>query len=166
MDLGIFSYLLKPLTQPMLEGAYQKSIEQASGQVKEEKKLGKVIAVMGTRGGVGSTTITLNLAGVLAELSKKPVALIDIDPHGVGSVALALDIEPSRGLREAMEKPDRIDSLFIERVMIKPHKNLSVLSAEEALHEHISPHDQAADALLGELRTKFGAVFLDIPRTP
>jgi len=163
MDIGIFSYLLKPLTPAMLDGAYKKSVEPASAQAKEEKKQGKVIAIIGARGGVGATTISLNLAGVLTELSPMPVTLIDVDSHA-GSVALALDIEPSRGLREAMEKPDRIDSLFIERVMIKLRKNLSVLSAEEALHDHLVPHAQAAESLLTELRTKFGVILLDIPR--
>jgi pilus assembly protein CpaE len=163
MDIGIFSYLLKPMTLPALEGAFKKSTETHAAHAKEDKKLGKVIAVMGTRGGVGATTVSLNLAGVLADRSKTPVALIDIDPHG-GSIALALDIEPGRGLREAIERPDRIDSLFMDRVMIKPHKNLSVLSAEEAMHDQIMPHAEAAELLLAELRAKFGVVLIDIPR--
>jgi pilus assembly protein CpaE len=163
MDIGIFSYLLKPLTITMLENAYQKSIHNPAATAKEDKKQGIVIAVMGTRGGVGSTTISLNLAGVMAELSKGPVALVDIDPHG-GSVALVLDIEPSRGLREALEKPDRVDPLFMERVMIKPHKNLSVLSSEEPLHDRFTPHEKAAETLVNELRNKFDVVLLDMPR--
>ncbi len=118
---------------------------------------------MGTRGGVGATTVTLNLAGIIADLSKKQVALVDIDPQE-GSIALMLDIEPSRGLRDALEKPDRIDSLFIERVMSKPLKNLAVLSAEESLHDRINIHDDAADTLLKEVREKFDVVVLDIPR--
>lgn len=163
MDLGIFSYLLKPLTAQALENAYLKSVEPPAAIAKQEKPPGKVIAVMGTRGGVGATSLTINLAGIIADLSKKHVALIDIDPQE-GSVALALDIEPSRGLRDALEKPDRIDSLFIERVMTKPLKNLSVLSAEESLQERLNIHDHSADALLKELRAKFDVVILDVPR--
>lgn len=162
MDLGIFSYLLKPLTAQMLESAYQKSITPVAA-LKNEKQPGKIIAVMGTRGGVGTTTVALNLAGILASQAKKPIALVDIDPQE-GSVALALDIEPSRGLRDALEKPDRIDSLFMERVMSKPMKNLSVMSAEESLLENIAVHDHAADTLLRELRAKFDVILLDIPR--
>jgi len=163
MDIGIFSYLLEPLTQPMLETAYLKSVEPSSAQARTGKQPGKVIAVMGTRGGVGTTMVALNLAGIIANLSKKQVALADIDPQE-GSIALALDIEPSRGLRDVLEKPDRIDSLFIERVMHKPVKNLSVLSAEESLHERINVHDSAAETLLRELRDKFDVVVIDIPR--
>ncbi len=163
MDIGIFSYLLKPLTVQVLESTYNKSTETAASQASQGKQPGKVIAVMGARGGVGATTIGLNLAGIVAEQSGKPVALVDIDPQE-GSVALALDIEPSRGVREALERPDRIDSLFIERVMTKPTKNLSVLSVEESLQETLIINDQAADVLIKELRDKFSVVVLDIPR--
>jgi len=161
MEIGIFSYLLKPLTQPMLEGAYQKSIA-APSQVRA-KSPAKIIAVMGARGGVGATTVALNLAGILADLSGKHVGLVDIDPQE-GSIALTLDIEPSRGLRDVLEKPDRIDSLFIERVMSKPIANLSVLSAEESLQERVNIHPQAGELLLTELRDKCDLLVLDIPR--
>ncbi|MDE3059705.1 MAG: AAA family ATPase [Pseudomonadota bacterium] len=164
MDLGIFSYLLRPLTVHALETAWQKSLAPA-GSAKVEKQPGKTIAVIGARGGVGATTIAINLAAVIADLSKKQTALVDIDPQG-GSIALALDIEPSRGLREALEKPDRIDSLFIERVMSKPLKNLSVLSAEESLQDQLHAHDRAAESLISELRNTFDIVLLDIPRHP
>ena len=163
MDIGVFSYLLKPLTPAMLEGAYQKSLGSAAQAGSNDKKLGKVIAVMGARGGIGASTISLNLAGIFAENMKNPVALIDVDPQ-MGSIALTLDLEPSRGLREVMEKPDRIDSLFMERVMLKPHKNLSVMGAEEAMHETIHYHDQAPAMLLNELRGKFSLIVLDLPR--
>ncbi|MDE3015507.1 MAG: AAA family ATPase [Pseudomonadota bacterium] len=163
MDLGIFSYLLMPLSEAALESAYQKSIAPPSSQAKQEKPPGGAIAVIGARGGVGASTVALSLAGIIADLSKKQVALVDVDPQE-GSIALALDIEPSRGLREALEKPDRIDSLFIERVMTKPLKNLSVLSAEEALQDRINVHDNAADTLMKELRGKFDVTVLDIPR--
>ena len=154
MEIGVFSYLLKPLTVPMLETAYLKSAEPPSPAASPGKQPGKVIAVIGTRGGVGTTTIGLNLAGIIAEQLGKPVALADIDPRE-GSIALALDMEPSRGLREALERPDRIDSLFIERVMSKPAKHLAVLSAEESMQDHLAIHDQAANVLLKELRDKF-----------
>jgi len=162
MDLGIVNYLLKPLNQAMLEAAYQKSEQPASAQGRE-KPPGKVIAVMGARGGVGATTVALNLAGIMAELSGKNVALVDADAQE-GSISLALDIEPSRGLRDVLEKPDRIDSLFIDRVMHKPSKHLSVLSAEEMLGERIPIHNDAAEALTRELRAKYDIVILDIPR--
>jgi pilus assembly protein CpaE len=163
MDLGISSYLLKPLNAEMLEGAYQKSLDKPQAAAGQGKSPAKLIAVMGTRGGVGASTVSINLAGVLADAARKQVALVDLDPQE-GSIALTLDIEPSRGFREVLEKPDRIDSLFIERVMNKPHKNLSVLSAEETLNDRVTVHEHAAEMLLKEIRAKFDVVVMDVPR--
>ena len=164
MDLGIFSYLLKPLSEQMLQGMLAKMTETPAAAGGSQKQLGKVIAVMGTRGGVGTTTLAINMAGVIAEQTKKKVALIDLDSRE-GSIALSLDLEPSRGLREALEKPDRIDSLFMERVMVKPNKYLSILSAEESLQEHIKIHEHASDSLIKELKNLYDFIVLDVPRT-
>lgn len=163
MEVGIFSYLLRPLTKQMLESTYQKAVEKPLLTGKPEKQPGKIIAVLGSRGGVGATTIALSLAGIIADLAKKQVALVDVDPQE-GSIALTLDLEPSRGFREALEKPDRIDSLFIERVMSKPNKYLSILSSEESLQDKFPIHEEASDALLKEMREKFDVIVLDVPR--
>ncbi|MDX2113248.1 MAG: AAA family ATPase [Alphaproteobacteria bacterium] len=163
MEMGISSYLLKPLTMEMLAKALQKSLQRKTEPGAPAKQPAKVVAVMGTRGGVGATTVSINLAAAIAEMSKKEVALIDVDPQE-GSIALMLDLEPGRGFREALEKPDRIDSLFIERVMTRPLKRLSVLAAEEAFNEKVSISDDAANLLLKEMKDKFDVLVLDIPR--
>lgn len=162
MDIGIFSYLLRPLTPQTLESAWQKSVEIKQAASKE-KQPAKIFAVMGTRGGVGASTVAANIAGIIGELAQKKVALVDLHPQE-GSIALMMDIEPSRGLREALERPERIDFLFIERVMHTVNKHLSVLSAEEALHDPIGISPHAADALFKELREQFDVVILDLPR--
>lgn len=164
MDMGISSYLLRPLNDTMLDNAYDKTQETpvvAPG--KQERTPGKVIAVLGTRGGVGSTTIAINIAAIVADLSKKQVALVDIDPQE-GSIALNLDLDPSRGFREALEKPDRVDSLLIERVMSKRNKYLSVLSSEESMQDKLVIHDQAAETLVKQMRDTYDVIVLDIPR--
>ncbi len=163
MDIGISSYLLKPMTEQVLDGAYVKSVTRTAVQSTSAKQLGKIIALVGARGGVGSTTLAINLAGVIAESSKKNTALVDLDPTD-GSIALSLDLEPSRGFREALEKPDRIDPLFIDRVMHKQGKYLSVLSSEESLYEPMAADDSAADILMKELRDRFQVIILDLPR--
>lgn len=162
MDIGVFSYLLRPLTKDMLETAYKKSIEQAPLPTVESNEPTRIIAVIGARGGVGASTISLNLAGILAEHAGKKIALVDLDPQN-GTLSLTLDMEPARGLRDVLEKPDRIDPLFIDRVMNKPHENLWVLSAEEQLGEHIQPDEFTSEALLRELSNKYDIVVLDVP---
>lgn len=163
MEIGISGYLLKPLSDAALEGAYAKAMAPPVQHVASTKKPGKVVAVMGVRGGVGSTALAINLAGVIAENGKLSTALVDLDPQD-GSIALMLDMEPSKGFREALEKPDRIDPLFIDRVMQKHGKYLSLLSSEETLQERVAAHESAADILLAELRDKFQVIVLDLPR--
>jgi pilus assembly protein CpaE len=103
------------------------------------------------------------LASLFAREHNLTTALVDLDAQ-FGSVALGLDLEPSRGLRDALEKPDRIDSLFLERVMMKASDRLSILSAEEPLGEQIHLHAHAGELLLAGLREKFPMIVLDLPR--
>lgn len=162
-DIGISSYLLRPLAEPALEKAFVKATSSGGTVVAQVKTPGKVIAVMGSRGGVGGTTLAINLAGIIAEFGEKNTALVDIDPQK-GSIALALDIEPSKGFREALERPDRLDSLFLERAMHKHGKHLFVLDSEETLHDRFTIHDSAADVLLKELQDNYQVIILDLPR--
>ena len=161
-EIGIFSYLLKPMSVAALEGMYQKSLTPAAPVAAAEKPLAKVIAVTGARGGVGATTIALNLAGIIADAGVN-VALLDTDMQS-GSIALALDVEPSRGVREALERPERIDDLFVERVMHKISPHLSVLCPEESLQESLNIHEKSAAALMQEVRSKFDVVVIDVSR--
>lgn len=162
MDIGITQYLLCPLTEQVLEGALQK-LQSTSATAKQGKPPAKLIGVMGSRGGVGTTTVAINLAGILGEQTKRKIAIVDLDPQE-GSVALTLDIQPSVGLRDVLEKPDRIDSLFLDRVMNKVGKYLSVLSAEEALADQLAISERAAAPLLEELKGRYDYVVFDIPR--
>src|SRR3546814_4425886 len=65
-------------------------------------------AVIGTRGGVGASSIATSLAWLLSDKQKRPTALLDLDVH-FGTNALAMDLEPGRGLTDATENPSRID---------------------------------------------------------
>jgi pilus assembly protein CpaE len=125
--------------------------------------LGQVIAFVGTRGGVGTTTAAVSCAWVFAEDRKERCALVDLDLH-FGTVALKLDSDPGNGLCEALEQPSRIDSLFIERVMIKVSENLRILAAEASVNEAQVIDTGAIDVLLYELRRKFAWVIIDLPR--
>ncbi len=162
-EIGISSYLLKPLSVQALETAYQKSQQSAAAPAVPEKKKAKVIAVVGARGGVGASTLAINIAGLAAEVAGKEVALIDAEMQE-GTIALTLDIEPTRGMRDVLEKPERIDDLFAQRVMTKIGNNLSVLCAEEPMSDRITLHDNAASTLLDSLHAKFDVVVVDLPR--
>lgn len=165
MGLGIHDYLLQPFNEQQLASALIKGTAAAATAAAAEKaaKPATTVALIGARGGVGTTTLATAIASIMAKEHDTLTALIDLDAQ-FGSVALGLDLEPSRGLRDALEKPDRIDTLFLERVMMKPNANLSILSAEEPLAEQVSPHAQAGELLFAALREKFGMLVVDLPR--
>jgi len=162
-DIGINGYLLKPFTAESIEAIYQKVTAQADPK-SEKKQQGKLIVLIGSRGGVGTSTVAVNLSWLLANQYKKKTTLLDLDPQ-LGISCLSLDLEPSRGFRDALEKPDRIDSLFIDRVMVRVNENLSILSAEEAFQETIPMQEAAATALIREIREKYQFMIADMPRS-
>ena len=164
LDLGIHEYLLQPFTSVQLKQAIVKgAAKKAETAATDTPGIKKLVALVGARGGVGTSLIATNLAAIFAREHRLSTALIDLDPY-FGSIALGLDLEPARGLRDALEKPDRIDSLFLERVMVKPFAPLSILSAEEPLSEPLNAQANAGEMLFAALREKFGIVVVDLPR--
>ncbi len=162
-DIGIFSYLLQPLSESSLQNVWQKATAPTGPVEKKAKEPARIYGFMGSRGGSGASSVAILMAAILAEQGNKKIALVDLDPQD-GSISLFLDLEPSRGLREALEKPDRIDSLFLDRVMVKTGKGLHVLSTEDAYSEQVHYHDHAAETLIQTLKEKFDVVLLDLPK--
>ncbi len=163
LNHGVADYLVKPISPGLLQKTIGNVSDQA-GPSKSANKLGRLVVTAGTRGGVGATTLATSIAWLAAEERRRRVALVDLDLQ-YGTVALSLDLEPSHGLREALENPNRIDSLFMERVLVQHSDRLFVLSAEESPDETLLLDFSAVELLLTELRTKFHYVFVDLPRT-
>ncbi len=158
---GANDYLVKPPTREALATVLEK--RSADGGKAADGGLGEVIVFIGSRGGVGTTTSAVSCAWLLAEERHERVALVDLDLH-FGTVALKLDTDPGSGLCEALEQPSRIDSLFIDRAMVKVADNLRVLAAEASATQHVPIDGGAIDMLLYELRRKFARVVVDLPR--
>jgi pilus assembly protein CpaE len=159
--LGVAEYLFKPLPADQVEAMFGRAMgAAASGQATGRQ--GKLIAVTGARGGVGTTTVAVNLASYLADIGRRRIALVDLDLH-TGTVALHLNLKPGPGLREAIESPDRVDSLFLERAMQPASDRLDVLAAEEPIVPAIVQDSKAVMDLLELLRSQYHYVILDVP---
>lgn len=163
---GITDYLVKPITEKALAAALCRTDEPAAAPAAEGDKTNKVnrIAVIGSRGGVGASALAVNLAWLMSQERGEKTALIDLDLE-FGTVALALDLEPTRGLREALESPNRIDSLFIESATAKLTEKLSVMATEETLAQQIAFNPEAIDVLFETVGRNNACILVDVPRT-
>jgi pilus assembly protein CpaE len=159
---GVSDYIVKPLTAQLLAKALIGATASGEGSP-ISRKLGKVVAVVGSRGGVGATTLAVHLALHLANQQSRRVVLLDLDLH-TGDCALALNLKPTPGLREALANPLRIDSVFLDRTMAIHGDRLFVLSAEEPLRVDAEFTAEAVDKLVGVLRTQFHYIVADVPR--
>ena len=160
-DAGVMDYLVKPLTPQ----AFQTSIQKAHAQLNQtpvDGDGGRVTMFVGARSGTGTSTVAMNAATVLAKEMGQKVALVDLDLQ-FGTVALLLDVEAGNGLREILENPSRIDSMFLSSAAAKVHEKLYVLAAEEGLTGGVDIDPEAVAEFLSELRLHFDHIVVDVP---
>ncbi len=163
---GIQDYLLKPFSADQLRESFAHAQLTISGPRVNEtasEKPNVMAAVIGVRGGVGTSTIASSLAWLMGEKGGRNTALLDLDVH-FGTGALSLDLEPGRGLTDAIENPSRIDGLFIERAMVRASEKLSVLSAEAPINQPLITDGSAFMQLQDEIRHAFEGTVIDLPR--
>jgi pilus assembly protein CpaE len=165
LQAGVADYVVKPLNTQLLAKALASGRARTGDARPIHKKLGTMVAFVGTRGGVGTTTLAVNMAWYLANRQSRRVALVDLDLQN-GDCALALDIKPNSGLREALSNPLRIDNTLLERVMTPVGERLFVLGSEEPLTEDLHFTAVAVETLVSALREQFHYVILDVPRIP
>jgi pilus assembly protein CpaE len=161
---GIQDYLLKPFGADQLRDALTQAqaVFMAPRDAAPERPH-CTVAVIGTRGGSGASSIATSIAWMLSEKKKRPTALLDLDVH-FGTNALALDLEPGRGLTDAIENPSRIDGLFIERAMVRASDTLAILSAEAPISQPMMTDGGAYYQLLEEFKAAFECSVIDLPR--
>ena len=163
---GLQDYLLKPFSPEQLRDVLSQAQVALNAPKVEEvgsEKPHVSTAVIGTRGGVGASTIATSLAWLMSKEKERLTALLDLDIH-FGTGALALDLEPGRGLTDAIDNPSRIDGLFIERAMIKANEKLSLLSAEAPINSPMMTDGTAFFQLQEEFRAAFECTIIDLPR--
>jgi pilus assembly protein CpaE len=163
---GIQDYLLKPLSADAVRDALAgaQAIFLAPKVDASDDKPHLMITVIGTRGGVGASTVATSLAYLSSARAKRPTALLDLDVH-FGTGALSMDLEPGRGLTDAVENPSRIDGLFIERAMVRASETLAILSAEAPISQPLITDGSAFYQLEEELRSAYEWTFVDLPRS-
>ncbi len=166
MSSGLHDYLLKPIGADQLRDtiAQARTIVHAPRMTDSTpEKTPCSVAVVGARGGVGTSTVATSLGWLMADRLERRTAILDLDVH-FGTAALSLDLEPGRGLVDAIDNPSRIDGLFLERAMVKASEKLSILSAEAPIGAPIMTDGMAFAQLQDEMRANFETTIVDLPR--
>lgn len=128
-EAGIDDYLTKPFLPQELEFRIKILVERSPRKVepsKEPVERGRVVALFGTKGGVGRTTIAVNLSVALRRRSGARVMLFDAD-FFFGDLALHLNLSPSHTIVDLIDHIDQLDSDLIEQVMIRHPSGIDVL---------------------------------------
>ena len=157
---GVAEYFFKPLVGDLFGRACNAVLSGSADT--EPVRSGKLVYVLGARGGAGATTIAVNTAWRLAETRQRWVMLLDLDLQN-GDAALQLDETPSHALREAVEHPERVDKLFLERAVTPVERRIDLLASLEPLGESIAFDTGAVPRLLSTLLQRYRFIFVDIP---
>jgi pilus assembly protein CpaE len=164
-EFAVNEYIYKPLTRDHVARLFGPALAGAVVERESSGRGGRVIAVLGARGGTGATTLAANLALSVAGATRGHVALVDLNLRG-GTVGLSLGIKPGSGLRVALEEPDRVDALFLDRAAIPVADRVRVIAAEEPMESNPTTTAESARRLLELLRDRFNTIVVDLPSPP
>ena len=164
-SMGASEYLAKPLTRDAVTRHFGGFL---GGQVRQGQDValgGRAVSVTGVRGGVGATTIAVNLAWNLGVAMHRHTVLVDPDIH-LGAAAFLLNVQPGVGLRMALETPERIDALLAERAAQPAADRLHILASEEKPSVIANHAPGAAATLVEALRRRYNFIIADVPFAP
>jgi len=159
LKIGVQDYLVKPLTPELLQRTFDTT---ANAGPLQHRRTGKVIALAGTRGGVGTTTIGVALARHLADITMRRVAYVDLNLYGGGACTL-LGIASNNGLTDVLENVHRLDQQYMERTFVTQGQRLFVLSSELDYASTFELRQGVLGELVATLKHHFHYVLLDVP---
>src|SRR3974390_2908680 len=128
----------------------------------EAKPVGRVIAVVGAKGGVGASTVAHNVAWSIARDLALDSVVTDLD-LAFGTAGLDYNQDPPQGIADEVFSPDRVDTAFIDRLLSKCTDHLHLLAAPATLDRVYDFGADAFDSILDALRGTIPCVLLDVP---
>ncbi|MFL5082593.1 MAG: CpaE family protein [Microvirga sp.] len=124
--------------------------------------VGRTIAVVGAKGGVGSSTVAHNLGWATARQLSLSTVVADLD-IAFGTAGLDFNQDPPQGIAEAIFAPERLDANLVDRLLSKCSDNLSLLAAPAMLDRTTDLVETALDGLFDILRASVPCIILDVP---
>jgi pilus assembly protein CpaE len=128
----------------------------------DAKPVGRTVAVVGAKGGVGASTIAHNIGWAIARDLKLDAVVTDLDLP-FGTAGLDYNQDPPQGIADAVFSPERIDTAFVDRLLSKCTDHLSLLAAPATLERVYDFGAEAFDAIFDVLRATVPCVVLAMP---
>ena len=155
--LGISDYMVAPVGQiPFIEAIAAIYRDPKAGP------LGRVIAFIGAKGGVGSSMIAQNSAWAIANTQETDTVIADLD-IAFGTAGLNFNQDISGNIIEVLGQPDRIDTLLAERLLTKVGERLNILGAPGGVERDFLIEPAMIDSIISALRMSVPCLVLDIP---
>ena len=157
MRRGASEYLVAPLSPLQL-------IEVISGLYLDpgSAPIGRVVAVVGARGGAGASTLSHNIGWCIAEEMHINTTIVDMDLP-FGTVGLDFNDEASQGICDALSSPERLDDVLLDRLLIKRGEHLSLFTAPAVLDRDYETSPDAFETVIDAVRQSIPCVILDLP---
>lgn len=128
----------------------------------DAKPVGRIIAVVGAKGGVGASTVAHNIGFAISRDLALDSVVTDLD-LAFGTAGLDFNQDPPQGIAEAVFSPDRIDTAFVDRLLAKCTDHLSLLAAPATLDRVYDFGADAFEAIFDSLRATVPCTVLDVP---
>ncbi|CDM55899.1 MULTISPECIES: AAA family ATPase [Rhizobium] len=165
-DIALYRELVRNgISEYMVQPVAMSDIMMAMATIfvdPDAEPLGRSIAFIGAKGGVGSSTIAHNCAFGISNLFSTETILADLDlPYGTANIDF--DQDPTQGIAEAVYAPDRLDEVFLDRLLTKCSEHLSLLAAPSLLDRAYDFEGQAFQPVLEVLQRNAPITVLDVP---
>lgn len=156
---GVSEYLVAPIGPiQLMESLSNLYNDPDAGPV------GHVYSFIGSKGGVGSSTICHNTAWILSEVLKTDVVIADLD-LAFGTTGLDFNQDPIQGIAEALATPERLDEVLLDRLLTKCSDHLSIFAAPVVLDRDYEISAEACDMVVDVVRQSVPYVAIDLPHT-
>lgn len=161
---GAREFLTLPLSTEDLATALGRVSQQKFGTADGGGRACEVIAVAGATGGVGTTSVAVNLACVLSADSKNSVALLDLD-LALGDADVFLDAIPDYTLADVVQNVSRLDIQLLKQSLTKHSSGLYLLPRPVELHDTVAITDESIRKVIGLLKASFSHLIIDLSKT-
>jgi len=154
---GVSEYIVPPIKPLHIIGSIAELFTDPDSPF-----LGRSIAVVGAKGGVGASTIAHNLAWAISENGGYNTTLVDLDVS-FGTTALDFNEDPQQTVIDALSDPERADAAVVQRLLAKATDRLSLFAAPATVGETFDFPDEAYGAVIETVRRNVPFVVLDLP---